>query len=47
MRRRLLSFERPLLLLTLLVIPLAVGLWILSERRRMKYAIRFTNLDVL
>jgi Ca-activated chloride channel homolog len=41
------SFERPWLLLTLLVIPLAVGLYVLSERRRMKYAIRFTNLDVL
>jgi Ca-activated chloride channel family protein len=41
------TLERPLLLLTLLVIPVAVGLWILSERRRMKYAIRFTNLDVL
>jgi len=41
------SFERPLLLLTLLVIPLAVALYVLAERRRMKYAIRFTNLDVL
>jgi Ca-activated chloride channel family protein len=41
------SFERPWLLLTLLAIPLAVGLYVLSERRRMKYAIRFTNLDVL
>ncbi|MBA3736499.1 MAG: VWA domain-containing protein [Actinobacteria bacterium] len=41
------SFERPLLLLTLLVIPLAVVLYLLAERRRMKYAIRFTNLDVL
>jgi Ca-activated chloride channel homolog len=41
------SFERPWLLLTLLVVPLAVGLYALSERRRMRYAIRFTNLDVL
>jgi Ca-activated chloride channel family protein len=41
------SFARPLLLLTLLVIPLAVALYVLAERRRMKYAIRFTNLDVL
>jgi Ca-activated chloride channel homolog len=41
------SFERPLLLLTLLAIPLAVGAYMLAERRRMKYAIRFTNLDVL
>ena len=41
------SFERPLVLLTLLAIPLAVGLYLLAERRRMRYAIRFTNLDVL
>ena len=41
------SFDRPLLLLTLLVIPAAVGLYVLAERRRMRYAIRFTNLDVL
>jgi Ca-activated chloride channel family protein len=41
------SFERPWLLLTLLVIPLAASLYVLSERRRMKYAIRYTNLDVL
>lgn len=41
------SFERPLLLLTLLVVPAAVVLYLLAERRRMRYAIRFTNLDVL
>jgi Ca-activated chloride channel family protein len=41
------TFERPLLLLTLLVIPLAVVLYVLAERRQMRYAIRFTNLDVL
>jgi Ca-activated chloride channel family protein len=41
------TFERPLLLLTLLVVPLAVALYVLSERRRMRYAIRFTNLEVL
>ncbi|MDQ2969150.1 MAG: VWA domain-containing protein [Actinomycetota bacterium] len=41
------TFERPLLLLTLLAVPLAVGLYALTERRRMRYAIRFTNLDVL
>jgi Ca-activated chloride channel family protein len=41
------SFERPWLLLTLLVIPVAIALYLLSERRRMRYAIRFTNLDVL
>lgn len=41
------TFERPLLLLTLLAVPLAVALYVLAERRRMRYAIRFTNLDVL
>ena len=47
MRGRLVTFERPLLLLTLLVVPLAVALYVLAERRRMRYALRFTNLDVL
>jgi Ca-activated chloride channel family protein len=42
-----LSFAQPLFLLTLLVIPIAVGLYLLAERRRMRYAIRFTNVDVL
>jgi Ca-activated chloride channel family protein len=46
-RGRLVTFERPLLLLTLLVVPLAVALYVLAERRRMRYALRFTNLDVL
>ena len=41
------TFEHPLLLLTLLVVPLAAALYVLAERRRMRYAIRFTNLDVL
>jgi Ca-activated chloride channel homolog len=41
------SFDRPWLLLALLAIPAAIGLYRLSERRRMRYAIRFTNLDVL
>jgi len=41
------SFDRPWLLLTLLVIPAAIALYLLSERRRMRYAIRFTNLEVL
>lgn len=41
------SFAQPLLLLTLLVVPLAAGLYVLAERRRMRYAIRFTNVDVL
>jgi Ca-activated chloride channel homolog len=41
------SFGHPLLLLTLLVIPAAIAGLVLTERRRMRYAVRFTNLDVL
>jgi Ca-activated chloride channel family protein len=41
------SFDHPLMLLALLVIPAAVGLYLLAERRRMRYAVRFTNLAVL
>jgi Ca-activated chloride channel family protein len=41
------SFDRPLLLLALLALPLAVGLYLLAERRRARYAVTFTNLDVL
>lgn len=41
------SFGNPLLLLTLLVLPAAVAAWLLAERRRMRYAVRFTNVDLL
>jgi Ca-activated chloride channel family protein len=41
------TFERPWLLLSLLVLALAVGLWLLADRRRARYTIRYTNLDVL
>jgi Ca-activated chloride channel family protein len=41
------SFGHPLLLLTLLVVPAALALYLLAERRRMRYAIRYTNIDVL
>jgi Ca-activated chloride channel homolog len=41
------TFGSPYLLLSLLAIPLAVGIWWLAERRRMKYAVRYTNLEVL
>src|SRR5439155_487618 len=41
------SFGHPLLLLTLLVIPAAAALYGLAQRRRMQYAVRFTNLEVL
>ncbi|HVP75627.1 MAG TPA: VWA domain-containing protein [Gaiellaceae bacterium] len=41
------TFGAPLLLLTLLAVPLALGLYLLAERRRMRYAVRYTNVDVL
>ena len=41
------SFERPYLLLSLLVVAVAIGIWVLAERRRMRYAVKFTNLEVL
>ncbi|MGH3081262.1 MAG: VWA domain-containing protein [Gaiellaceae bacterium] len=41
-------FERPLLLLSLLLLAALVALvWWLQRRRRMRYAVRFTNLEVL
>jgi Ca-activated chloride channel homolog len=41
-------FERPLLLLSLLALAAGVALvWWLLRRRRMRYAVRYTNLDVL
>ncbi len=41
------SFQSPWLLLSLLVLAAAVGAWALFDRRRMRYAVRYTNLDVL
>ena len=41
------SFQSPWLLLSLLLLGIAVGIWIFAERRRMRYAVRYTNLDVL
>jgi Ca-activated chloride channel family protein len=41
------TFSHPLLLLTLLAVPLAFGLYKLAERRRMRYAVRYTNVDLL
>jgi Ca-activated chloride channel family protein len=41
------SFERPILLLALLAVPVAAALWWLADRRRARYAVRYTNLDVL
>jgi Ca-activated chloride channel homolog len=42
------TFGHPLLLLTLLVIPAAVAAYrLMARRRRMEYAVRYTNVDVL
>ena len=41
------TFGHPLLLLTLLVVPAAVVAYRLNERRRARYAVRFTNVAVL
>jgi Ca-activated chloride channel family protein len=41
------SFQSPWFLFSLLVLAAAVGLWLVAERRRMRYAVRYPNLDVL
>ena len=41
------SFGHPLLLITLLVLPAVVALYVYLERRPMRYAMTFTNLDLL
>jgi Ca-activated chloride channel homolog len=41
------SFERPWALVVLLALPLLVWLYVLAQRRRMRYSMRFTNFAVL
>jgi Ca-activated chloride channel family protein len=41
------SFQWPFLLPLLAIVPLAVAGYVALERRRARYAVRFTNLDVL
>ena len=41
------SFARPLLLLTFLVVPAVSALYLLVERKRARYAVRYTNLELL
>ena len=42
------TFTHPLLLLTLLMIPAGLLLYrLIVARRRMRYAVRYTNVDVL
>lgn len=42
-----LSFQSPWMLVGLLLLAAVVGLWLWADRRRMRYAVRYTNLDVL
>lgn len=41
------TFQAPLLLLGLVLVPLVAVLYALMQRRRRKYAVAFTNVDVL
>ena len=41
------TFESPTLLWGLLLVPLAIAAYLLAQRRRARYAVRFTNLDLL
>ncbi len=41
------NFLAPELLLGLLLIPIAIGFYLWAQRRRSKYAVRFTNLALL
>jgi Ca-activated chloride channel homolog len=41
------SAEWPGLLWTLLLVPVALGAYVLAQRRRSRYTVRFTNLDLL
>lgn len=47
MRGERMTFGHPLLLLTLLVVPLAIAAYKVLDRRRMRYAVRYTNIDLL
>jgi Ca-activated chloride channel family protein len=41
------SFREPLLLLALVLLPLAIAAYVLAQRRRKKFALRYTNIPVL
>lgn len=41
------GFESPLALISLVLLPVAVAAYLLARRRRPRYAVRYTNVDVL
>ncbi|MCA9825943.1 MAG: BatA domain-containing protein, partial [Dehalococcoidia bacterium] len=41
------SFQAPFWLLLLLIVPVAVLVYVWAQGRRTKYAVRFTNLELL
>jgi len=41
------TFAAPELLVALALVPVAIGLYLLIQRRRTRYAVRFTNVDLL
>ena len=41
------SFREPLLLAGLVLVPLAAAAYVAAQRRRRRYAVRYTNLDLL
>jgi Ca-activated chloride channel family protein len=41
------TFLAPLLLIGLLLVPVLLGLYLWAQRRRSRYAVRFTNLELL